>query len=142
MTNYDPSWRTLTEKRLRIDADRLTRPRRRGAPGARDRSTGRARAEHRAREIGLRACVRIGELTRELDRRAAGRPSNNSSHQWDELTATKAEALAEAGISTSAAHRYEELAGGRELDRSAVDRRTTLPIGGKRLRQRKPPNST
>jgi hypothetical protein len=62
-------------------------------------------------EIHLRACVRIGEISRELEksafvpRQGASLPSGGK---------TKAEALAEAGISTSAANRYEEIAGGKE----------------------------
>jgi hypothetical protein len=59
--------------------------------------------------------VRIGELSRELDK-AAGRP--NSSHQREELS--KAEALAEAGLSTSSANRYEQLAGGRDEQAQAA----------------------
>jgi hypothetical protein len=63
------------------------------------------------KEIYLRACIRIGELSRELEKappakgHGAGIPAGGK---------TKAEALADAGISTSAAQRYEELAGGRE----------------------------
>src|SRR5215510_4800161 len=58
-------------------------------------------------EIKLRACVKIGEISRDLEK--AGNqyalPADGKS---------KEQQLAEAGISTSAAHRYEELAGGRE----------------------------
>lgn len=62
------------------------------------------------KEIHLRACIRIGELSRELEvsdqARGGRRPTSGKP--------TKTEALAEAGISTSTAHRYEELAGGRD----------------------------
>jgi N6-adenosine-specific RNA methylase IME4 len=59
-------------------------------------------------EIKCRAAVRIGQLSRDLDK-GAGRPRKNSSARPEELP-TKARALADAGISTSTAHEYEELA--------------------------------
>lgn len=58
-------------------------------------------------EIKLRAVVRIGELSRQLDKappakgHGAGIPASGK---------TKAKALEDAGVSTSAAQRYEELA--------------------------------
>jgi hypothetical protein len=54
----------------------------------------------------------MGELSRELEKAEAGRPSHNTSHQREELP-TKAKALRDAGISSSTAHRYEELTGGK-----------------------------
>lgn len=60
-------------------------------------------------EIKLRACTRIGELSRGLEKAGArGRgpvslPSRGK---------RKADILADAGISTSSAQRYEEIAGG------------------------------
>jgi hypothetical protein len=52
-------------------------------------------------EIRLRACQRIGEISRDLETHQ-GLRSNDE-------TKSKAEALAEAGISTSTANRYERL---------------------------------
>lgn len=59
-------------------------------------------------EIKLRACGRIGELSRALDKSeqsSGGRHPNGGKP-------TKTQTLADAGISTSTAGRYEELAGG------------------------------
>jgi len=67
---------------------------------------GSAPAEHRAREIQLRACVRIGELSRELEQAPTRTPIGSQQRE----VISKSEALADAKISTSAAHRYEELA--------------------------------
>lgn len=69
------------------------------------------------KEIYLRACIRIGELSRELDTArgfGAGGPGGGASSSRTEEAPTKAAALAKAGISTSTAHEYEQLAGGRE----------------------------
>jgi hypothetical protein len=68
------------------------------------------------KEIYLRACIRIGELSRELDKAKPGTVAGKTPG-GSELPAGgkfKAEALADAGISTSTAHEYEQLAGGRE----------------------------
>jgi hypothetical protein len=56
-------------------------------------------------EIKLRADVRIGEISKGLET-GAGRP--NSSQPREKLS--KAQTLKAAGISTSAAHRAEQLA--------------------------------
>ena len=56
-------------------------------------------------EIRQRAKDKLGELSAALPT-AAGRPSNNSSQQREELS--KADVLKDAGISTSAASRYEQ----------------------------------
>src|SRR6266699_656787 len=56
-------------------------------------------------EIRKRAEDKLGELSAALDK-AAGRPSNNSSQQREELS--KAQVLKDVGISTSAANRYEQ----------------------------------
>ncbi len=72
------------------------------------------------REIHLRACVRIGELSRELERADHGGAGGGS--KFPAMGISKAQALADAGISTSTAHRYEELAGGREEQAQAVGR--------------------
>lgn len=66
------------------------------------------------REIQLRACVKIGELSRELDRANGRRTDITSSTCMEEVMPTKADVLASAGISHSAAHNYEQLAGGRD----------------------------
>jgi len=76
-------------------------------------------AEHRVREIHLHACVRIGELSRELDK---AEPLNGHGAGLPTSGKTKADALADAKISTSAAYRYEELAGGREEQAQASGR--------------------
>ncbi|MCX8004055.1 MAG: hypothetical protein N2688_03715 [Burkholderiaceae bacterium] len=72
------------------------------------------------REIHLRACVRIGELSRELERAEPGGAGGGS--KFPAVGTSKAQALADAGISTSTAHRYEELAGGREEQARAAGR--------------------
>jgi hypothetical protein len=72
------------------------------------------------REIHLRACVRIGELSRELERAEPGGAGGGS--KFPAVGISKAQALADAGISTSTAHRYEELAGGREEQAQAAGR--------------------
>jgi len=64
------------------------------------------------REIHLRACVRIGELVRELDTADGGRPCKNPSEQPEEFS--KQQALADAGIPVSTAYDYQALAGGRD----------------------------
>jgi len=58
------------------------------------------------REIHLRACVRIGELSRELDK------GHKIGQQTEVQLPASGKLKAEAGISTSTAHRYEEIAGG------------------------------
>jgi hypothetical protein len=70
-------------------------------------------SERRFAEIRLRAIRKIGELSRELDKAQAGRPPKEILPS-DGNNLTKAETLAQAGISTSTAYRYEELAGPRE----------------------------
>jgi hypothetical protein len=67
-------------------------------------------AERQFAEIRLRACIRIGEISRELEIKA-GR-LNNSSERSEELS--KSKSLAIAGIALSTAHDCEQLAGGRE----------------------------
>ncbi len=64
------------------------------------------------REIHLRACVRIGELVRELDTAQGERADLTSSMRVDEVS--KSQAIADAGISKGAAYNYEALAGGRD----------------------------
>ncbi|WP_424138629.1 hypothetical protein [Roseomonas chloroacetimidivorans] len=61
-------------------------------------------------EIKLRASIRIGELAREIETAERARTDLHP----DAGTQTKTAILAEAGLSTSTAHRYEELAGGRQ----------------------------
>jgi hypothetical protein len=74
-------------------------------------------SRQRFAEIRLRACQRIGELSRDLEKALP-----NKGHGAD-LPAdgkTKETQLAEVGISTSAANRYEELAGPKEQQAAAV----------------------
>jgi hypothetical protein len=74
------------------------------------------------REIHLRACVRIGELSRDLDQAQTVRQADGATVRLPPGGKSKAEALADAGISTSTAQRYEELAGGREAQAQAAGR--------------------
>jgi hypothetical protein len=59
-------------------------------------------------EIRLRACVRIGEISKELDKSKGG---SNPQSTLPIDGKSKEQQLKEAGISTSSANRYEELAG-------------------------------
>jgi hypothetical protein len=63
-----------------------------------------------ATEIKLRATQRIGELSRDLDKAKPGPTPRDASQRGE--ASPKAQALREVGLSTSAAHRAEELAGG------------------------------
>jgi hypothetical protein len=72
------------------------------------------------REIHLRACVRIGVLSRDLDQAQTVRQADGVAVRLPAGGKSKAEALAHAGISTSTAQRYEELAGGREEQAQAA----------------------
>jgi hypothetical protein len=63
------------------------------------------------REIHLRACVRIGELSRDIEAAERRRGEHGRLLPTDGNQVTKAQALAEAGLSTTAAARYEEVAG-------------------------------
>jgi hypothetical protein len=74
------------------------------------------------REIHLRACVRIGELSRDLDQAQTIRNAEGAIVRLPSGGKSKARALAEAGIATSTAQRYEELAGGREADAQLAGR--------------------
>ena len=63
------------------------------------------------RKIRLRACIRIGEISRDLETSKGGaNPQATLPSDWK----SKSETLAEAGIATSTAHDYEHLAGGKE----------------------------
>ena len=71
-------------------------------------------------KIRCRACIRIGELSRDLETAQGGRnellPNDGKK--------SKSETLADAGIATSTAHDYEQLAGGKEKQAQDVaDRR-------------------
>lgn len=59
-------------------------------------------------EIKLRAHVRIGELSAELEKAPPGPTPEDTSQRWE--LSTKAATLKAAGISTSVAHRAEQLA--------------------------------
>jgi len=73
------------------------------------------------REIHLRACVRIGELVRELDTAEPGGATDGkrggSTVQTDALS--KDDVIADAGLSRRSAYDYQALAGGR--DERAID---------------------
>lgn len=65
-----------------------------------------------AAELKLRACRRLGELSRDLDKATREGPAGN--YKLPTGGKSKADVLASAGISTSEAHRLEQLAGGRD----------------------------
>jgi hypothetical protein len=62
---------------------------------------------HRSR---LRACIKIGEISRELEKS----PQASGGRHDNDVAPTKTEALEQAGINLRTAERYEELTGGRE----------------------------
>jgi hypothetical protein len=62
-------------------------------------------------EIRLRTCIRIAEISRELERAKAGRPSEISA---DACTNSKEQQLEDAGIPKRTAYDYEELSGGKD----------------------------
>ena len=63
------------------------------------------------REIHLRACVRIGVLSRDIEAAERRRGDDGRLLPTGENQVTKAQALGKAGVSTATAARYEELAG-------------------------------
>ncbi len=73
-------------------------------------------------EIRRRAEIRIGELSRELDK-APTRVGEEITSTRMEVIVPKAKALADAGISTSAAHNYEQLTGGPDARGEAAAKR-------------------
>ena len=70
-------------------------------------------------DIPRRAEIRIGELSRELEKNERVRTDLHPTAGKQ----TKTEALADAGISTSTAHRYEELTGGADARGEAAAKR-------------------
>lgn len=72
-------------------------------------------AERQFAEIRLRASIRIGELSRELEK-----AQPNKGHGVAIDGQTKAEQLEAAGIPVRTAHRYEALTGGREKQAQTV----------------------
>lgn len=67
-------------------------------------------AERQFAEVKLRACIRIGELSRELEKH----PQSTGGRHDNGVVPTKTNQLTEAGIHPRTAERYEELTGGRE----------------------------
>jgi len=67
-------------------------------------------------EIRLGASIRIGELSRELEKAEA----HGGKIRLPADGKSKDETLAAAGISTTTAHRYEQLTGGREAHAQSV----------------------
>jgi hypothetical protein len=61
-------------------------------------------------EIRLRACIRIGELSRELETNERARTDLHP----NDRNQTKEQTLKDAGIAVSTAHDYEQLTGGKE----------------------------
>jgi hypothetical protein len=76
-------------------------------------------------EIQLRAAVRIGELSRELETAQGARTDKTSSTHVDEVT--KAKVLADAGITVPTANRYEHLAGRRDAQAQASATKASHP---------------
>lgn len=75
-----------------------------------------AESQQRFAEIRVRACLKIGELSRELEvseQAKGGRHDNGDAP-------TKTETLAKAGVNIRTAERYEELAGGKEKQAQKV----------------------
>jgi len=89
------------------------------------------------REIHLRACVRIGELSRELDRAEHGGPGGGS--KIPPAGMSKAQALAEAGLSTSTAQRYEGLSGSRDTQAQAAGKAAMEAYFAQSRTEREPP---
>ena len=72
-------------------------------------------------EIRRRAEVRIGELSRELEK--AQRIGPAGGYRLPDGRKSKADALLDAGISTSTAHEYEQLTGGADARGEAAAKR-------------------
>jgi hypothetical protein len=92
------------------------------------------KSETELSEIKLRAVIRIGELSRELEKAEqafGGRHPNDGKP-------TKADQLKTAGISKSSAHRYEELAGPKEKQAQHVVQAATDHYFKKALEEQKP----
>lgn len=68
-----------------------------------------AESQRKFAEINLRACIRIGELSRDLE---TAKPGPITSDRSDVIS--KTQTLENAGISRSTANDYEQLAGGKE----------------------------
>jgi hypothetical protein len=66
------------------------------------------------REIKERACIRIGELVRELEKAKTIRTKGGVEVRLLTSEKSKSQAIKEAGLSLPTAYRYEELAGGRD----------------------------
>ena len=77
-----------------------------------------AESQTRFAEIRLRACIRIGEISRDLEK--AGHGGAGGGTKIPSTGISKEQQLAQAGISTSTAHRYEELAGGKEEQAQSI----------------------
>jgi hypothetical protein len=79
-------------------------------------------------EIRLRAVIRIGELSRELEKAEHGGAGGGS--KFPPLGTSKEQALAEAGLSTSTANRYEQLVGRADwaiIGTETISSRSTIP---------------
>jgi hypothetical protein len=91
-------------------------------------------SQQRFAEIRLRACQRIGKISRDLEKLQGARtellPTDGKK--------SKAETLAEAGISTSTAQRYEQLAGPKEEQAAKVDRSGGEAYYGKQQEAKRP----
>jgi hypothetical protein len=77
-----------------------------------------AEAQRQFAEIRLRACMRIGEISRDLEPSKGGRPPKETNDT--DVASFKQETLAQAGINIRTAERYEELIGGREQQAQTI----------------------
>ncbi len=85
-------------------------------------------------EIKLRASVRFGELVRELETNERGRTDLRPTSE----TQTKEKAIADAGLSKSTAHRYQELAGPKEEQAQAAGKAAAENYFAKARAERNP----
>lgn len=90
-----------------------------------------------AREIHLRACVRIGELVRELDAAQGERVDLTSSGQPEQVA--KRQAIADAGIPQSTAYDYQALADGRDRRAQAAGKAASEHYYAQSRAKSKPP---
>jgi hypothetical protein len=87
----------------------------------------RAAGQSNAPINDLRAAIRIGELSRELEK-----AQGFASIRPNDRTNTKTEVLANAGIPRQTANDYEQLTGGREEQAMAVAKGNPLGIANSR----------
>jgi hypothetical protein len=77
-----------------------------------------AESQRRFAEIRLRACMRIGEISRDLEKAEHGGSGGGSKVRPNGLS--KEETLERAGIAKQTAHDYEQLVGGKEQQAQTI----------------------